>query len=72
MEAAEAGNDGLPVEGATKRESDSDESVDLEVESNASETTVSCAVSLQLHVRSADPCRAVGCFHRLFSPEDVL
>ena len=42
MEAAEAGNDGLPVEGATKRESDSDESVDLEVESNASETSVSC------------------------------
>ena len=42
MEAAEAGHDGLPAEGAAKHDSDSDESVDLEVESNASETTVSC------------------------------
>ena len=41
MEAAEAANDGQPVEGAAKRDSDSEESVDLEVESDASETTVS-------------------------------
>ena len=69
MEAAEAGNDGLPVEGATKRESDSDESVDLEVESNASETSVSCHGSVPV---TRERCRAFGCFHQLFSPEYVL
>ena len=65
MEAAEAGNDGLPVEGATKRESDSDESVDLEVESNASETSVSCCHSF-IPV-TCERCRPMqGCW--AFSP----
>ena len=38
--AAEGGSDGRTTGGGAKRDSDSDESVDLEVESNASETTV--------------------------------
>ena len=38
--AADGGSSGLPAEGASKRDSDSDESMDLEVESNALGTTV--------------------------------
>ncbi|XP_076446756.1 uncharacterized protein LOC143284040 isoform X2 [Babylonia areolata] len=38
-EAAEASNDGQPLEGAAKRDSDSEKSVDLEVESVTSENT---------------------------------
>ena len=68
MEAAEAGNDGLPVEGATKRESDSDESVDLEVESNASETTVSCRGFVPVACEKCRPMQGCWAFSLALQP----
>ena len=41
--AAEGGSEGQPVEGAAKQDSDSEKSLDLEVESVTSENTVSLA-----------------------------